>query len=74
MDRARLYDAGLKMLRKMQKKAMPRAIMLCAFAAMLLVDLFTLRLSSIMLMLIAALVSLSVFLAKQGKGKEATGA
>ena len=68
-----ILDAGIKMLRKMQKKAMPRAIMLCSFAAMLLVDLFALRLSSIMLMLIAALVSLSVFLAAQGKGKEAAG-
>ena len=69
-----ILDAGIKMLRKMQKKAMPRAIMLCSFAVMLLVDFIALRLSSIMLMLIAALVSLSVFLAKQGKGKEASGA
>ena len=68
-----ILDAGIKMLRKMPKKALPRAIMLCAFAAMLLVDLFALRISSIMLMLIAALVSLSVFLAGQGKGKEAAG-
>ena len=68
-----ILDAGIKMLRKMQKNALPRAIMLCAFAAMLLVDLFALRLSSITLMLIAALVSLSVFLAAQGKGKEAAG-
>ena len=68
-----ILDAGLRLLRKMQKKALPRAIMLCAFAAMLLVDLFALRLSSIMLMLIAALVSLSVFLAVQGSGKGAVG-
>ena len=52
-----ILDAGIRMLQKMQKKALPRAIMLCAFAAMLLVDLFALRVSSIMLMLIAALVS-----------------
>ncbi len=68
-----ILDAGIRMLRKMPKKALPRAIMLCAFSAMLLVDLFALRISSIMLMLIAALVSLSVFLAGQGKGKEAAG-
>ena len=68
-----ILDAGIRMLRKMQKKALPRAIMLCAFAAMLLVDLFALRVSSIMLMLAAAIVSLSVFLVGQAKGKEAAG-
>ena len=47
--------------------------MLCAFATMLLVDLFALRVSSIMLMLAAAIVSLSVFLVGQAKGKEAAG-
>ena len=68
-----ILDAGIRMRRKMQKKALPRAIMLCAFAAMLLVDLFALRVSSIMLMLAAAIVSLSVFLVGQAKGKEASG-
>ena len=68
-----ILDAGIRMLRKMQKKALPRAIMLCAFAAMLLVDLFALRVSSIVLMLTAAIVSLSVFMVRQGKAKEAAG-
>ena len=68
-----ILDAGIRMLRKMQKKALPRAIMLCAFAAMLLVDLFSLRVSSIVLMLTAAIVSLSVFMVRQGKAKEAGG-
>ena len=65
-----ILDAGIRMLRKMQKKALPRAIMLCAFAAMLLVDLFALRVSSIMLMLIAALVSFAIFLAKRNARAE----
>ena len=68
-----ILDAGIKMVRKMPKKALPRAIMLCAFAAMLLVDLLALRVSSIMLLLTAAIVSLFVFLAGQGKAKEAAG-
>ena len=67
-----ILDAGIKMIRKMQKKPL-RTIMLCAFAAMLLIDLFALNISSITLMLIAALVSLSVFLVKQRGGKEAVG-
>lgn len=68
-----ILDAGIKMIRKMQKKPLPRTIMLCAFAAMLLIDLFALNISSITLMLIAALISLSVFLVKQRGGKEAVG-
>ena len=68
-----ILDAALKMIRKMQKKPMPGTIMLCAFVAMLLIDLFALRISSITLMLIAALVSLAVFLVKQHGGKEAVG-
>ncbi len=66
-----ILDAGIKMVRKMQKKMLPRAIMVCAFAAMLLVDLFALQISSITLMLIAAIISLSVFLVKQRRGKGA---
>ncbi len=68
-----ILDAGIGMVRKMQKKPLPRGIMFCAFAAMLLIDLFALRISSITLMLIAALVSLAVFLVKQHGGKEAVG-
>ena len=68
-----ILDAGIKMIRKMQKKPLPRAIVLCAFAAMLLIDLLSLHISSISLMLIAALASLSVFLIKQNIGKEAVG-
>ena len=45
--------------------------MLCAFAAMLVIDLFAVRISSITLMLIAALVSLAVFTVKKDGGKEA---
>ena len=66
-----ILDAGIRMVRKLQKKPLPRGIMLCAFAAMLLIDLFALRISSITLMLIAAFVSLSVFLVKPSGGEEA---
>lgn len=68
-----ILDAGIRMIRRMQKKPLPGAIMLCALAAMLLIDLFALRISSITLMLIAALASLSVFLVKQHGGKEDVG-
>ncbi len=68
-----ILDAALKMLKKMQKKPMPQAFMLCAFAAMLLIDIFSVRISSIVLMLAAGLISLIVFMvrkpAKGGAGK-----
>ncbi|MBR4040448.1 MAG: chromate transporter [Clostridia bacterium] len=56
-----ILDAAVTMIRKMQKKPLPRAIMLCSCAAMMLINLFSWRFSSISLMLIAGAVSLSVF-------------
>ena len=66
-----ILDAAVRMLRKMQKKALPLTIMGCAFLAMLLIDVFALRISSITLMLTAAAVSLVLFMVKQNGGKEA---
>ena len=61
-----ILDAGIKMVQKMQKKPMPLIIMGCACAAILLINFCSLRVSSIVLMLIAAVVSMSVFLMKRG--------
>ena len=66
-----ILDAAVRMLRKMQKKALPLTIMGCAFLAMLLINVFALRISSITLMLTAAAVSLVLFMVKQNSGKEA---
>ena len=57
-----IIDAAVKMIRKMQKKLIPRTIMMCSFAAMMLINVFSLRFSSISLMVIAAVVSLVIFL------------
>ncbi len=65
-----ILDAALKMIAKMQKKPMPRAFLLCGFAAMLTAELLSVRLSSIVLMLAAGAVSLGVFLAGRGGAKE----
>ena len=64
-----ILDAGINMLKKMPKKPQPRIIAGCAFAAMLLIDIFSLRISSIALMLLAAIVSLSIYLVKGGAAK-----
>ncbi len=68
-----ILDAASKMLRKMQKKPMPRVFMSCAFAAMLLINIFSVRISSIALMMTAGLVSLIVFLVQKPAAKGGTG-
>ena len=60
-----IVDAAIKMIGKMWKNIQARIIMGCSFSAMLLIDLFALRISSIALMLVAAAVSLAVFMAKR---------
>ena len=67
-----ILDAAIKMIRKMQKKPVPLAIMICAFVVMLLIDIFALKISSITLMLIAALISFVIFLMKRNTGKAGT--
>ncbi len=69
-----ILDAAIRMLQKMQKKLLPWAFMLGAFAVMLLIDIFSVRISSIFLMLCAGLISLILFMvqtsaAKGGAGK-----
>ena len=68
-----ILDAAVKMLRRMQRKPLPRAFMLCAFAAMLLINVFSVRISSIVLMLAAGLISLILFMVKKPAGKEGAG-
>ncbi len=64
-----ILDAAIRMIRKMPKKPLPLAIMICAFAAMLGINLFALRISSITLMLIAAAISLTLFRIRRNAGK-----
>lgn len=64
-----ILDAAIKMIRKMQKKPIPLTIMACAFLAMLLIDIFALHVSSITMMLIAAVISLAIFLTRRNTGK-----
>ena len=57
-----IADAGITMIKKMLKKKMPRVIMICSCIVMLCVNVFAWNFSSISLMLIAAAVSLVIFL------------
>ena len=65
-----ILDAAAKMIGKMPKKPLPLAIMGGGFCAMMLVNIFALRVSSITLMLVAAVVSVAVFLAKRNAQRE----
>ena len=61
-----IFRVGLNMARKMKKKPLPLAIMICAFAAVLVIHGLGLNISTITLMLTAGFVSLGVFLCKEG--------
>lgn len=56
-----ILDAAITMLKKMHKKKLPRAIMICSCIAMLCINIFAFGFSSISLMIIAAVVSLTIF-------------
>ena len=56
-----ILDAAVTMIKKLHKKKLPRAIMLCSCVVMLFINIFVWNFSSINLMLIAAAVSLTIF-------------
>ena len=57
-----ILDAAITMIKKMHKKILPRAIMLSSCTVMLCINIFAWNFSSISLMLIAAAVSLTIFI------------
>ena len=65
-----ILDAAIKMIVKMPKKPLPLAIMGGAFCAMMLINIFAVRVSSITLMLVAAIISLTIFQAKRNTETE----
>ena len=62
-----ILDAALKMIQKMQRKPIPIAIMVCAATLMMITNIFSLKLSSVTLVLAAGIVSLCIFKMKQRK-------
>ena len=57
-----ILDAAFTMIKKMHKKKLPRAIMVCSCIVMLCINIFVWNFSSISLMLVAAAVSLTIFI------------
>ena len=70
-----ILQAGLKMLGRLEKKALPLTLFFGAAVAMLLINLFSWRFSTIWLLLIAAVISFAACLLsqKQTAGKEEDG-
>lgn len=62
-----IVRAGLNMLGKMQKRRRPRLFMLSALAVMLLANVFSVRLSSVVVMLFFGLVSLALWGGEKGR-------
>ncbi len=69
-----IIDAALKMIKKMPKKAFPITVMICATVAMILINAFAIKFSVIAMMLIAAAISLAIFIVKSnGKANKSNG-
>ena len=66
-----IVDAAVKMIKKMEKKAFQIIMVICATIAMLLISVFALKISSIILLLVAACVGLIVYAVEIHTGKEA---
>ena len=68
-----ILDAALRMSRNIGKEPAAPAVMGCACAAVLLAEFFSVRISSVVLMLAAGLLSLAVFAVRKGAGKGGDG-
>ncbi len=66
-----ILDAAINMAKKMQKDILSTAIMVCSCVVMLCINIFAWNFSSISLMLIAAAVSLTIFIIKDVSKKKA---
>lgn len=65
-----ILDAALKMIRKMPKKRLQIGILIAAFAVILLINVLKLHLSSVVVMIAAASISVAFFLAGERRRKE----
>ena len=65
-----ILDAAIKMIGKMEKKPLQLVIFLVTFVVLMLINVLNLHLSSIVLMLTAALISIIFFLLEKGRRKK----
>ena len=65
-----IIDASVKMLGKMKKKPMSITIVVCSAIAMIIINAFSIHISSMVLMVVAAVVGVTAFVIKERAGKE----
>ena len=69
-----IVDAAVKMLINMKKKPMPIIMVVCSAVAMILISIFSVNISSMVLMLVAAFIGIVVFIigshTKKGEKRE----
>ncbi|MBR5961373.1 MAG: chromate transporter [Clostridia bacterium] len=65
-----ILDVGIRMAKKMPKEPIRIILMIAALALMILINLFSWNISTIVLLLAAAAISLAVFFAQDRKGKD----
>ncbi len=68
-----ILDVGITMAKRLQKKALPFIILVGSFLAILLMNLFSKTFSSVALMLIAAILSLTIFMIKGARDRKGGG-
>ena len=59
-----IVDAAVKMLQKMKKILMPIIIVACSFLTMMLIDIYSINISSMILLLVSAFIGIIVFVMK----------
>ena len=57
-----IVDAAVKMLIKMKKKPMPMIMVVCSAVAMILISIFSVNISSMLLMIVSAFIGIVVFI------------
>ncbi|MBP0980109.1 MAG: chromate transporter, partial [Oscillospiraceae bacterium] len=56
-----IFQAGVTMIKKMEKKLRPRLFMITAFVAMMLINVFSVKFSTIWLLIIAAVANVMIY-------------
>ena len=65
-----IIDAAVKLLGKMKKSLFQTIIIVCSTLVMILISVFSLHISSMILMVVAALIGVAVFMIRGEAGKE----
>lgn len=65
-----IIDAAVKLLGKMKKSLFQTIIIVCSTMVMILISVFSLHISSMILMVVAALIGVAVFMIRGEAGKE----